>query len=42
MRGMRPALAELLRRLGIETGDLGIEPVANSRGGSSEELTVAP
>ena len=32
MRAMRPALAELLRRLGLETGELGIEPVANSRG----------
>ena len=42
MRGMRPALAELLRRLGIETGDLGIEPVANSRGEVVGELTVAP
>ena len=42
MRAMRPALAELLRRLGIETGDLGIEPVANSRGEVVGELTVAP
>jgi L-asparaginase II len=32
MRGMRPALAELLRRLGIETGELGVEPLVNSRG----------
>jgi L-asparaginase II len=31
-RAMRPALAELLRRLGFETGELGIEPVLNSRG----------
>ena len=32
MRAMRPALAELLGRLGFETGELGVEPVANSRG----------
>ena len=32
MRAMRPALAELLRRLGFETGELGVEPVENSRG----------
>jgi len=32
MRAMRPALAELLHRLGLETGDLGIEPLENSRG----------
>jgi L-asparaginase II len=32
MRAMRPALAEVLRRLGIETGDLGVEPLVNSRG----------
>ena len=32
MRAMRPALAELLRRLGIETGELGVEPLVNSRG----------
>jgi L-asparaginase len=32
MRAMRPALAELLRRLGVETGELGIEPVENSLG----------
>ena len=29
---MRPALAELLRRLGFETGELGAEPLENSRG----------
>jgi L-asparaginase len=40
MRGMRPALAEFLRRLGIETGDLGIEPVSNSRGEVVGELVV--
>jgi L-asparaginase II len=32
MRAMRPALAELLRRLGFETGELGVEPLVNSRG----------
>jgi L-asparaginase II len=32
MRPIRPALAEFLRRLGVETGELGIVPVANSRG----------
>ena len=32
MRAIRPALAELLRRLGYETGELGVEPVENSRG----------
>ena len=32
MRAMRPALAELLRRLGFETGELGVEPVENSLG----------
>ena len=35
MRAIRPALAELLRRLGFETGELGAEPVENSRGDSS-------
>jgi L-asparaginase II len=32
MRAMRPALAEFLRRLGFETGDLGAEPIENARG----------
>lgn len=32
MRAMRPALAELLRRVGLETGELGIQPLRNSRG----------
>jgi L-asparaginase II len=32
MRAMRPALAELLRRLGFETGALGVEALENSRG----------
>jgi L-asparaginase II len=31
-RAVRPALAELLRRLGFETGELGVEPLVNSRG----------
>ncbi len=32
MRAMRPAVAELLRRLGVESGELGSEPLENSRG----------
>ena len=32
MRAMRPALAEVLRRLGYQTTELGIEPVENSLG----------
>jgi L-asparaginase II len=32
MRAVRPALAELLRRLGFETGELGVQPLENSRG----------
>jgi L-asparaginase II len=32
MRAMRPALAEVLRRLGLETGELGMQPLRNSRG----------
>jgi L-asparaginase II len=32
MRAIRPALAELLRRLGLESGELGAEPLENSRG----------
>lgn len=32
MRAIRPALAELLGRLGLESGELGVVPVANSRG----------
>ena len=31
-RVVRPATAELLRRLGFETGELGVEPLVNSRG----------
>src|SRR5688572_6445798 len=41
MRAMRPALAELLRRLGHETGELGIEPLENSRGEVVGEVVVA-
>ena len=32
MRAMRPALAELLHRLGFESGELGVVALANSRG----------
>ncbi len=32
MRAIRPALAEFLRRLGLETGELGAQPLENSRG----------
>ena len=32
MRAMRPALAELLRRLGFEPGELGVDPLENSLG----------
>ena len=42
MRAMRPALAELLRRLGIETGELGVEPLVNSRGDLVGEVVVGP
>jgi L-asparaginase len=41
MRAMRPALAELLRRLGFETGELGIEPLENSRGEVVGEVVAA-
>jgi L-asparaginase II len=40
MRAMRPALAEMLRRLGYETGELGIEPVANSLGDVVGEVVI--
>ena len=40
MRAMRPALAELLRQLGFDTGDLGAEPVASSRGEVVGEVVV--
>lgn len=42
MRAMRPALAELLRRLGFETGELGVVPVENSRGELVGELVAEP
>ena len=42
MRAMRPALAELLRRLRLETGELRVEPIENSRGEVvGEVVTVA-
>jgi L-asparaginase II len=40
MRAMRPALAEVLRRLGYETGELGIEPVENSLGDVVGEVVI--
>jgi L-asparaginase II len=42
MRAMRPALAELLRRLGLETGELGVEPLVNSRGELVGEVVSEP
>src|SRR5918995_249121 len=42
MRAMRPALAEVLRRLGFETGELGVEPVENSRGELVGEVVAEP
>jgi L-asparaginase II len=42
MRAMRPALAELLRRLGAEPGDLGVEPLDNSRGDLVGEVVTSP
>jgi L-asparaginase len=39
-RATRPALAELLRRLGFETGELGVELLLNSRGDLVGEVTV--
>src|SRR5215210_841735 len=41
MRAMRPALAELLRRLGLDAGDLGPVPLENSRGESVGEIVVS-
>ena len=41
MRAMRPALAELLRRLGLEPGELGVEPIEDSRGEVVGEVVVA-
>jgi L-asparaginase II len=40
-RAMRPALAELLGRLGFETGELGVEPIENSRGEVVGEVVSA-
>jgi L-asparaginase II len=42
MRAMRPALAEFLRRLGLETATLGVQAVENSRGEVVGEVVVAP
>jgi L-asparaginase II len=42
MRAMRPALAELLRRLGFETGELGLERMENSRGDIVGEIFSRP
>ena len=42
MRAMRPALAELLHRLGVEPGDLGVEPLVNSRGEVVGEAVAEP
>ncbi len=39
-RAVRPAVAELLRRLGFETGDLGVVPLENSRGELVGELVA--
>jgi L-asparaginase II len=39
-RAVRPAVAELLRRLGFETGELGVVPVENSRGEVVGELVA--
>jgi L-asparaginase II len=40
MRAIRPALAEVLSRLGHETGELGIEPVVNSLGDVVGEIVT--
>ena len=42
MRAMRPALAELLRRLGLDTGELGVEPLDNSLGDVVGEVVAKP
>ncbi len=39
-RAIRPALAELLRRLGVPTGELGIVPLESSRGELVGEIVV--
>jgi L-asparaginase II len=41
MRAVRPALAELLRRLGLESGELGVVPLENSRREIVGEISVA-
>jgi L-asparaginase II len=40
MRAIRPALGEFLRRLGLQTGELGVQPLENSRGELVGELVV--
>ena len=40
-RAVRAAAAGFLRRLGLETGDLGIVPLENSRGEVVGELRTA-
>jgi L-asparaginase II len=42
MRAIRPALAEFLRRLGFETGELGVQSVENSRGDVVGDVVVGP
>jgi L-asparaginase II len=42
MRAMRPALGELLRRLGFEPGELGEEPLENSLGDLVGEVVSDP
>lgn len=41
-RGVRPALAELLRRLGFDTGELGVVPLENSLGEEVGEIVAEP
>jgi L-asparaginase len=41
-RALRPALAELLRRLGFETGELGVVPLENSLGELVGEVVSEP
>jgi L-asparaginase II len=40
MRAIRPALGEFLRRLGLQSGELGVQPLENSRGELVGELVV--
>ncbi len=42
MRAMRPALAELLRRLGFEAGELGAEPLESPTGEVVGEVAAKP